>query len=151
MHDDSELTTPFCLFIFRFRSRPTDVDDNDRISLPSHMRAQISDPGCLFWKSFLVPCSMAREEIFSPLFRGGYYYPINVPTTTVLAVYHSDRLQYVSAGAESSVRSGLFSCRTKLTAPLICQFLCILTPHSLGSAFGRPRRLVTHVPSLPPA
>src|SRR6266849_6371630 len=51
---------------------------------------------------------------------------------------------------------GLFSCRgaschTLSSPSLICQLLRVLTPHRLGSATGRPRRLVTLVPSFPRA
>src|SRR5258708_19216300 len=90
--------------------------------------------------SFLVPWSLSHVIFSSPSFCS-------------FSQCITDRLQYVSAGAESAVRLAFFSRRrVTLASPrLICQLLCILTPHRLGSAIGRPRCLVTYVPSFPPA
>ena len=154
MDDDSPSRAPSShLFVlFRFRSRPdrTTFDDNDRISLPSHMRAQILDPGCPFWKSFLVPCSNgARRKIFTSSFRGYYYQRTNDYGFGSVSLQSTTLC--LSRGGVLCTFGPFSTVALRLTAPPICQFRCIPTPHSLGSAIGCPGRLVTHVPSLPPA
>jgi hypothetical protein len=127
---------------------------SDAITIGSHSRAtrmQISDPDCPFWGLFLVPCSKARKNFF---FTSSDYQRINI-STKVLPVYHRPTTICLSRGGVLCT-FGLFSCRghpAALSSPRLisCQLLCILTPHRLGSAIGRPRRLVTHVPSFPPA
>ena len=118
------------------------------------MRTQISDPDIPFWWSFLVPCSTSVRKYFftSFLHQTNQYNYCRSSSSSVSCITDRLRLQHVSAGAESSV---CFNCRghpAALSSPrLTCQFLRILTPHRLGGAIGRPRRLVTHVPSFPRA
>lgn len=138
----------FCLFRFRSR-RLTDVDDNDRISTPEphekcRSQIRIAPFGSRSWSR-----AQWRAKKFFHLFRGYY-----CQRTNELRFWQCiTPIDYIMSQPGRSPLYVLAFSAVALSSPrlLICQFLCILTPHSLGSAIGRPRRLVTHVPSLPPA
>ncbi|SRR6266436_240854 len=123
----------------------------DRISLPSRASHENPDLRSGLLRLGAVPgpvLNRTRKRIFllpSTIINSNY-----CSSASVLPTDYN-----MSQPGRSPLYVLSFSCRGHLAAlgspRLICQLLCIFTPYRLGSAIGRPGRLVTHVPSFPPA